>query len=210
MDFIDYLKSLEEEDWQKMVTDKWTVKDVVAHLVGWEKVAFNVLERYSKMGEDEPWMVKTDEYDRFNAGSVEKYKSYTPAELIVEWGRWQKGIDDLIEKIGEEKLRANKKMLWVFDEGESSHYGHHFGEIQKALGGGWFRVRVWERARVRGGHPGRCCQRGRVFAMQKPGVRLSCGSGALSLSAAVPLKREPSRPKCTLPGHFCHGKYSAQ
>ena len=36
-DFISYLKTLKPEDWNKKVTDKWKVKDVVAHLIGWER-----------------------------------------------------------------------------------------------------------------------------------------------------------------------------
>ena len=36
-DFITYLRALRPEGWQLKVTDKWTVKDVVAHMVGWER-----------------------------------------------------------------------------------------------------------------------------------------------------------------------------
>ena len=37
LDFVSYLKILKPEDWHKKVNDKWTVKDVVAHMIGWEK-----------------------------------------------------------------------------------------------------------------------------------------------------------------------------
>ena len=47
MDHLTYLKSLKLEDWSIIVTSKWTVKDVLAHLVGWEReVALSFMDNW--------------------------------------------------------------------------------------------------------------------------------------------------------------------
>jgi len=134
MDFIEYCKNLKSEDWRVQVTDKWTVKDVVAHMVGWEKVGVEALEKYLKIGGNKPWFMESGDYDNFNTEQVEFYKNHSPKELLKEWQDWQIKIEKLIKKIGEKKLRINKDMEWLFDEEkEDGHYKHHLDQIKKAL-----------------------------------------------------------------------------
>lgn len=134
MDFISYLKTLKPEDWQKPVTDKWTVRDVVAHMVGWEKGDPDAISKAWETKQP-PWWMTTDDYDKFNQQNVEYYKDFTSEQLISEWQKWQAHIDKEVAKIGEAKLRARPDLFsWVFDEGEDSHYNHHFKQIREALG----------------------------------------------------------------------------
>ncbi len=131
-DFLTYLKALPSDAWQDNVNEVWTVKDVVAHLVGWERECANVLQKVWD-SKKEPWFLVTDEYDDFNARNVEEYKDCTPEQLLVEWEKWQNTLNEKIKEIGEENLRANPKLFaWVFDEGDDSHYEQHFQQIQKA------------------------------------------------------------------------------
>lgn len=133
MDFIEYIKTLKPEDWEKQVTDKWTVRDVVAHMVGWEKGDPDAIAKAWETKQS-PWWMTTDDYDQFNQENVEYYQDYTPDELIAEWEKWARHIDDEVNKIGEDKLRARPDLFgWVFDEGEDSHYNHHYRQIKKAL-----------------------------------------------------------------------------
>ncbi len=131
--FISYLRTLKIDDWNKKVTDKWTVKDVVAHMVGWEKEDPEIIK--STWGSKKvPWFYETDNYDDFNKKAVEFYKDYTPAQLLDEWEKWRNKVKEEIERIGEDKLRARPDLFgWLFEEGEGSHYNHHYQQIRKAL-----------------------------------------------------------------------------
>lgn len=133
MDFLDYCKNLKPEDWEVIATSKWTVKEVVAHLVGWEKEAVKTFKESWTSGV-KPWFMVTDDYEDFNTKVIEEYKSFSPEELLTEWKKWQDELDRLVKEVGEEKVNARyKEFGWVMDLGEESHYDHHLKQIKKAL-----------------------------------------------------------------------------
>ena len=141
MDFISYLKTLKPEDWNKMATPKWTVKDVVAHMVGWERGDVEEIIRIWETKQP-PWWKDNPNYDEFNAKWVEFYKNYTPEQLIAEWEMWQKKVSEEIKKIGYENIKSRPDLFdWLIEDGdnytlyeEGSHYKHHLKQIKKALG----------------------------------------------------------------------------
>ncbi|MFZ2569555.1 MAG: hypothetical protein WAX44_03035 [Minisyncoccia bacterium] len=133
MDFISYLKTLNSDDWNKMVTSKWTVKDVVAHMIGWEKGDVSVIIN-SWETKQPPWWKLKNEDDEFNAKSVEFYKGFSPKKLIKEWEKWQRKVREVVDDIGEEKLKTRMDLFaWLFEginddrpDGKASHYKHHY------------------------------------------------------------------------------------
>ena len=132
-DFIIYLKTLKPEDWNKKVSKTWIVKDVVAHMIGWEKESANVIKQIWE-SKELPWFMTSEDYDDFNHKAVEFYKDYTPKDLIEEWEMWQEKTQKEIDHIGEDKLKAHPDLFgWLFEEGEGSHYRHHLSQIKKIL-----------------------------------------------------------------------------
>jgi len=128
----DFFKNLKESDWRIPVTKKWKVKDVLSHLIGWErecaKELVKVFETRSK-----PWFMATDNYDEFNEKIYQEFKDYSPRVLISELEKWQGILEDGIKKFGEDKIRQMSDMGWVFDEGDDPHFEHHLSQIKKAL-----------------------------------------------------------------------------
>lgn len=132
-EFFRLLENLKDEEWDIKVDNEWAIKDVVAHLVGWEKECVQILEETWKTKE-KPWFLKTDDYNEFNKKNAQEYENYSPKELLKEWKFWQNSLDEKIEKIGENNLRQNPELFeWVFDEGEDGHYLEHFNQIKKVL-----------------------------------------------------------------------------
>lgn len=145
MEFIEYLKGLNLEDWGVQVTDKWTVKDVVAHMVAWERRDAEVVPIFWETKKKEPWMSTRKEWDEFNAKWVEFYKNYTPEELIAEWELWQKKVTEEIDRIGYSNIKLQPDLFdWLLEDGEGSsniftmnengsHYQHHLRQIKEIL-----------------------------------------------------------------------------
>ena len=139
--FISYLKTLQHDDWDKMATSQWTIKDVVAHMIGWERSDVDVIKK-SWETKTPPWWKTKDEDDAFNAKWVAYYKNYSPAQLIGEWEMWQGKVNEEINKIGAQNLKNHPELFdWLFEglddnrsNGKESHYKHHFNQIKKALG----------------------------------------------------------------------------
>ncbi len=137
--FIAYLKKLKPEDWRVKISTTWTVKDVVAHMVGWEKGDGEVIKK-SWETKKPPWFYLTDDFDEFNKKSVEYYRRYTPAQLIVEWEMWREKVHDEITAIGRAKLQSRPELFrWLFEDENSehrespTHYEHHYQQIKDAL-----------------------------------------------------------------------------
>lgn len=126
--FIEYLEKMNEKDWDVLVDSNWTIKDVVAHLVGWEDESIKVLREARKTGK-KPWFLDYSDLDYvgFNRKNVKKYKNYSPKQLLSEWKRLAKITEEEIEGIRQETL---KEKDWVFDD---SHYLEHFKQIKKIL-----------------------------------------------------------------------------
>lgn len=143
MNFISYLKTLNPEDWGVKVNKNWTVKDVVAHMVGWER---GDLEEIRKIWETKtpPWWKTNPNYDEFNAKWVEFYKNYTPQKLIAEWEMWQKKVSEEVSRIGYSNIKSRPDLFdWLIEDEDGknytldedgSHYAHHLKQIRKALG----------------------------------------------------------------------------
>jgi len=134
MTLLEYCKTLSPEDWEKQVTDKWTVREVIAHMVSWEgEVAKNVRKSFENEKEN-PWFFENDDdFAKFNNESLEFYKNYSVDELLEEWERLEKKVEELVKEIGLDKIRARKDMTWVLDEKEDSHQNHHFKQIKKVV-----------------------------------------------------------------------------
>ena len=130
--FMDFLASLAESQWQTKVSADWTVKDVIAHLIGWAYEVAGVLPTVWETGE-EPWFCKTCDYDEFNDGNVRRYKGLSPKETLAEYIRWEEMVKTQIERIGESRLRESGKYSWLFDEGPNAHWTNHFRQIKRAI-----------------------------------------------------------------------------
>jgi len=130
--FFKYLRDLSEAEWQEKVGDTRTVRDVVAHLVGWERECARTLPQVWEK-KTIPWFMKTDDYDEFNQKNMDEYRELSFNELLDEWQRWQNVLNEEIEIIGEDDIRKQKGFEWVLDEGDNGHFIEHFNEIKGAL-----------------------------------------------------------------------------
>ena len=131
--FMAFLASLTESQWQKKVNEDWTVKDVIAHLVGWTYEVADALPVVWETGE-EPWFCKTSDYDEFNDRNVEKYKGLSPVGILQEYAKAEDIVRVEADKIGESKLRKRPDVCgWLFDEGPNAHWLNHFRKIKNAL-----------------------------------------------------------------------------
>ena len=132
MDTISFFKNLKPEDWEKPVTELWKVKDVLAHLVGWEReIAQELPKAWENSGD--PWFMGTDNFNNFNAEIYEEYKDFSPAQLLAELKEWQNALDEEIERIGEDDIRNSNYSEWVFDEGREPHFEHHINQVRQVL-----------------------------------------------------------------------------
>jgi hypothetical protein len=130
---IKFLKNLSPNKWATKVNDHWTIKDVVAHLIGWDEEAVRVIPEVLVSDKD-PWFLNVGNYDEFNKKSVLKYEKLRPNELLNKLQEVENILNKVIEKYGAENLKHRSGFKWMFEENEESHSMHHLRQIKKALG----------------------------------------------------------------------------
>lgn len=133
-EIIDFCQKLTLADWERMATKTQTIKDIVAHLVGWQRECVFELEKTWNSGV-QPWFMLTDDYDEFNAKIRGEFHSSKPSELLEKFRYWDSALNKTIDQIGEGKLRNKPGLEWVLDEGEDGHFLNHFLQIKKAVEG---------------------------------------------------------------------------
>lgn len=132
-DFTTYLRSLTLDDWSHKVTDLWDVKDVLAHLVGWEEADPEIIKKTWKTKQP-PWWDLTDQFDEFNQKQIDRYRDFSPEQLLIEFEKNRTNVRSVIQEIGEEQLRTRLDLFgWLFDDSKQSHIAHHFSQIKSVL-----------------------------------------------------------------------------
>ncbi len=144
--FIDFLRTLQPEDWAVKVNANWTVKDLVAHMIGWDRSDVDAIKDTWKTKTPPTWMDKSlwgkKQDDEFNAKWVKYYENYSPEELLTEWEYWQSEVQKLVEEYGETEMKSFPGLFdWLFEgiaedrqDSTPGHYKHHYLQLRKVLG----------------------------------------------------------------------------
>ncbi len=132
-ELISYLKKLSIDQWNLKVSEEWTVKDIVSHLIGWNIEAGKELPIVWKSGKT-PWFLNTDDYEEFNRKYVEVHRTDSSDKVLRDFIESEEKFNKEIQKIGENNLRNQiDKYYWVFDEGNDNHYLEHLNQIKAAV-----------------------------------------------------------------------------
>lgn len=103
LDVIERLKEVPEQAWNESIDPgKWSYKDVVSHIMRWDKYFYE--EAIARIAADEPLTVQHLNYDDFNREAAEVGRSLSIAELAEQAIYYRKVIVDTIQKLPEEKL----------------------------------------------------------------------------------------------------------
>ncbi len=90
-------------------------------MAGWEKRDAEVIRIFWKTKRRSPWMSTRKEWDEFNRKEVERYKNYTPRQLIEEWEQWQKKVAEEIDEIGYQNIKSRPDLFdWLIEDQEAA------------------------------------------------------------------------------------------
>ena len=123
---------------EKGVVGEWSIKNMLAHLTGWEKVVTDFLPDRLAMG-SRPAILSTmsaDE-DAWNAQQVTSFEHLTPKEQLGEFERTRQALLQVLHDAGEEAL--NRQCPWPEWQGTLATYileqvvGHECEHREAAL-----------------------------------------------------------------------------
>jgi hypothetical protein len=114
--FRDVLSQVKTMDtFTEKLIEEWSVRDVVAHLIGWN---IEYLEEIKRVLNDQVTWNKlydtTEGDDRFNKGTLEKLKALSWDEVVKEWDTSFQKLIKRIEKLTDREWNyAAKGELWT-------------------------------------------------------------------------------------------------
>lgn len=140
--FIPFVVSLKEYDdghWNLPITEgKWTVKDIICHIMLWDKYFYE--EAIHKIKSQEPLTVRHLNFDKFNANAIEYANSQTMDSIINQFIEYRsKIINDISGLSDEEYIRdyidGDKKKFSIrkYLRGFIPHDKHHRKQIEKFI-----------------------------------------------------------------------------
>lgn len=138
--FIPFVKTLEDvsdEQWNEPIAiGKWTLKDIISHLMLWDKYFYE--GAIKKIILREPIITKHLDFNEFNANATEYAKLLTKQTLIEQFVWYRTKIIDAIAGLTEEELvkeymDGDKKKFSVRKYMRSfiSHDKHHKKQIEQ-------------------------------------------------------------------------------
>ncbi|MHA6484107.1 DinB family protein [Paenibacillus sp. strain BS8-2] len=137
--YVEGLKSIKEENWNQPISDgKWTLKDIISHIMLWDKYFYE--EAIQKVKLEESVTVRHLNFDEFNANAIEFAKTQTIDDIIEKCIEYRsKIIEDISELTEEEYLKeykdGDKKKFSIrgYLRGFIPHDKHHKKQIEKFI-----------------------------------------------------------------------------
>jgi hypothetical protein len=139
IDFVESLKAIDEVYWNKPLSEgKWSMKDVICHIMLWDKYFYEGAIEKIKHGE--PVKVKHLNFNEFNANAREYAKNQTRDDIIDQFIMYrEKIIADIIDLSEDEYIKeykdGDKKKFTIrsYLRGFISHDKGHGKQIEKYI-----------------------------------------------------------------------------
>ena len=111
---------------QKIAKGSWSVKDILAHIVGWENEALKLFKDFLV----NPDVNDTYDINSFNENSVTSRKNKTWNEIIEELKSIQEELSAFISTLSQKDIDAEDRFSeWV--EVLIDHYKHHTMQLKQ-------------------------------------------------------------------------------
>ncbi len=112
----------------ELVCGEWTLKDVMAHIIGWDREAVSRFEQFL-LGAAEDLSY---DIDSFNQRWVNEFNSFSRDQVLEELRSGQEQLQQLCSDIDREHiLRDARYCEWL--EALRDHYRHHTGQLGHEL-----------------------------------------------------------------------------
>ena len=115
------------------VGDDWRVRDVLAHIALWERVATWKLDgtpvpNAEGLVDQDPW-----DLNAFNEGMRERWHSRTLAEVHEEFGAAHEALVAAVANAPDEECSIGGRVWTIIDEDGAGHYQQHVGALQAVM-----------------------------------------------------------------------------
>lgn len=127
--FHEALHGLNEEQTAEVWLGAWSVKEIVAHIIGWHHEMQPALERLARGERPIPEGVSYDDVDAWNARLAAGAKDREVSELLLDLDRSHEAFMQAADRVPAERWAPGKTTYRIVDENTAHHYREHADQI---------------------------------------------------------------------------------
>jgi hypothetical protein len=129
--FHEALHGLNEEQMAEVWLGTWSVKEIVAHMIGWHREMVPALERLARGERPLPAGVSYDDVDAWNARFAAAGQGREITDLLLELDRSHEDFMLAADRVPPERFQGGKTAYRLVDGNSAHHYHEHAEQIRE-------------------------------------------------------------------------------
>lgn len=126
---------LSEEQLSRVWYGEWSIKDIIAHILGWEKEMTVALQRLARGERPAPEGVDYSNPDRWNETFSQAMKSIQPSTVLATWHQTHMNYIKAAKAVPEDRFGQGedgrpKTVNRLLEASGTGHYREHAGPIR--------------------------------------------------------------------------------
>jgi hypothetical protein len=126
--FHEALHGLNEDHMAEVWLGTWSIREIVAHMVGWHREMTPVLERLARGERPLPSGVS---YDAWNARFAAEAKGREITDLLLDLDRTHEEFMQAADRVPAERYEPGKTAHRIVDANSAHHYHEHGEQIRE-------------------------------------------------------------------------------
>ncbi len=127
---MEAVQGLSDEQTARRWCGSWSVRDILAHIIGWHHEMDDALERIARGEKPVPEGVDYSDVDAFNARFVQTWQGTSPAALLAELKASKDLLVAAARLVPEERFEEGRAAYRIFRSVGADHYREHAPEIK--------------------------------------------------------------------------------
>jgi hypothetical protein len=128
--FYEALDGLNEDQLTEVWLGTWGVRDIAAHIVGWQRELAPALERLARGERPIPPGVSYEDVDAWNAKFAAAWRDTRPSDVLLELDRSHEAFLKAAAAVPEDRYQPEKTAYRIVDLNSAHHYKDHGDQIR--------------------------------------------------------------------------------
>ncbi len=127
--FHDAIRGLNEEQMTEPWLGSWSIKEIAAHISGWQRELTPALERLARGERGVPPGVSYDDVDGWNARFAAAVRDVEVTEVLLEMDKNHERFMRAADSVPDARFEAGRAAYRIVDQTTAHHYQEHAAEI---------------------------------------------------------------------------------
>ena len=125
------IDGLDADALQRVWFGEWSVKDIVAHVLGWQREMAGALRRMARGEKPTPEGVDYSDSDAWNARFSLAMKQQLPSTVLAEWGQVHQVYRAAAAAVADDRFGEGKTVNRLIETSGYGHYREHGAQIRE-------------------------------------------------------------------------------